>query len=78
MIQDLQKASMWKRISAWLFDGILFGILAVAAGVLGTWAVMAYLPWLLLAGLVTGFLTGAACAGIIRPLKNAAGQSYSS
>lgn len=29
MICDLQKASMWKRISAWLFDGILTGILAV-------------------------------------------------
>lgn len=27
MILDLQKASMWKRISAALFDGILFGIL---------------------------------------------------
>jgi uncharacterized RDD family membrane protein YckC len=29
MIYDLQKASMWKRISAWLFDGIMTGILAV-------------------------------------------------
>lgn len=29
MIYDLQKASMWKRISAWLFDGILTSILAV-------------------------------------------------
>lgn len=27
---DLQKASMWKRISAFLFDGILLSILAVA------------------------------------------------
>lgn len=26
---DLQKASMWKRISAWLFDGILTATLAV-------------------------------------------------
>lgn len=26
---DLQKASMWKRISAFLFDGILLGIVAV-------------------------------------------------
>ena len=26
---DLQKASMWKRISAWLFDGILLVIVAV-------------------------------------------------
>lgn len=29
MIYDLQKASMWKRISAFLFDGILLGIVAV-------------------------------------------------
>ena len=29
MIYDLQKASMWKRISAFLFDGILLGIIAV-------------------------------------------------
>ena len=29
MIYDLQKASMWKRISAFLCDFILFGILAV-------------------------------------------------
>ena len=29
MIYDLQRASMWKRISAWLFDFILLGIAAV-------------------------------------------------
>lgn len=29
MIYDLQKASMWKRISAGMFDGILLGIAAV-------------------------------------------------
>ncbi len=29
MIFDLQKASMWKRISAWLFDFIIFVIAAV-------------------------------------------------
>lgn len=29
MIYDLQKASMWKRISSFLFDGIMLGILAV-------------------------------------------------
>ncbi len=29
MIFDLQKASIWKRASAFLFDSILFGILAV-------------------------------------------------
>ena len=31
---DLQKASMWKRISAWLFDLILLGILVVGAALL--------------------------------------------
>ena len=34
MVYDLQKASTWKRIAAWLFDGILAGILAVAFGLL--------------------------------------------
>lgn len=29
MIYDLQKAGLWKRFAAWLFDGILTGILAV-------------------------------------------------
>lgn len=37
MATDLQKASIWKRTAAWLFDGILFGILAVACGVLVSW-----------------------------------------
>ena len=34
MMYDLQKAGLWKRIAAWMFDGILTGILAVAFGVL--------------------------------------------
>lgn len=34
MFFDLQKASLWKRASAWLFDRILLGILAVGFGVL--------------------------------------------
>lgn len=29
MVYDLQKANLWKRISAWLFDGILLTMLAV-------------------------------------------------
>lgn len=29
MAHDLQKAGLWKRIAAWMFDGILTGILAV-------------------------------------------------
>lgn len=34
MTNDLQKANIWKRIAAWMFDGILLGILAVGLGVL--------------------------------------------
>ena len=34
MVYDLQKGSVWKRIAAWLFDGILTGILAVGFGLL--------------------------------------------
>lgn len=34
MVYDLQKASLWKRIAAWMFDGILTGILAVGIGLL--------------------------------------------
>lgn len=37
MATDLQKASFWKRTAAWMFDGILLGILAVAFGVLLSW-----------------------------------------
>ena len=29
MVYDLQKAGLWKRIAAWMFDSILMGILAV-------------------------------------------------
>ena len=38
---DLQKASMWKRISAWLFDAIITAILAVAVA-LGLSALFQY------------------------------------
>lgn len=38
MATDLQKANLWKRIAAWMFDGILLGILAVGFGVLLSWA----------------------------------------
>jgi len=34
MVYDLQKASMWKRIAAWMFDGILVSVLAVGIGFL--------------------------------------------
>lgn len=34
MMTDLQKAGLWKRTAAWMFDGILVSILAVGLGVL--------------------------------------------
>ena len=34
MVYDLQKANMWKRISAWMFDIILTAILAIGVAVL--------------------------------------------
>ena len=34
MVYDLQKAGLWKRIAAWMFDGILTCILAVGFGFL--------------------------------------------
>ena len=34
MNYDLQKAGLWKRTAAWMFDGILLGTLAVALGFL--------------------------------------------
>ena len=41
MIYDLQKASMWKRISAFLFDGILLAVVAVLCA-LGISAITGY------------------------------------
>ena len=34
MVYDLQKAGLWKRIAAWMFDSILTAILAVGLGFL--------------------------------------------
>lgn len=34
MVYDLQKAGLWKRIAAWMFDGILTAVLAVGLGFL--------------------------------------------
>ncbi len=34
MVYDLQKASLWKRIAAWMFDMIIAGVLAVGIGML--------------------------------------------
>lgn len=37
MNYEIQKAGIWKRIAAWLFDAILVGVLAVGCGVLLSW-----------------------------------------
>ena len=41
------------------------GQLLAAAAMLGTWAVLAYLPYLVLAGLLAGLFTGAAAQALI-------------
>lgn len=45
------------------------GQLLVAAGVMKTWAVMAYLPWLTLSGIITGLFTGLAAQFLVRHLN---------
>lgn len=45
------------------------GQLLVAAAVMRTWTVMAYLPYLLLAGVVTGLFTGAAAQALLKRLN---------
>lgn len=37
MVYDLQKAGLWKRIAAWMFDAILTGILAVGFALVLSW-----------------------------------------
>ena len=37
MSYDIQKASIWKRIAAWLFDMILMSVLVVGCGLLLSW-----------------------------------------
>lgn len=47
------------------------GQILVAMGLMGSYFVALYLPWLLLAGLVTGLATGGICAGILKILPDA-------
>lgn len=37
MIHDIQKADIWKRIAAWVFDWILLSVLIVGLGVFLSW-----------------------------------------
>ena len=37
MSNELQRAGMWKRIAAWMFDGILLSVIVVGIGVLLSW-----------------------------------------
>ena len=45
------------------------GQLLVAAGVMKTWVVMAYLPYLLLSGIITGLFTGLCAQFLINHLE---------
>lgn len=45
------------------------GQLLAAAAVMRTWAVMAYLPYLVIAAVIAGLFTGIAAQGLIRQLK---------
>ena len=45
------------------------GQLLVAAGVMKSWAVMAFLPWLLISGVVTGLFTGLCAQFLIARLE---------
>ena len=45
------------------------GQLLVAAGVMKSWAVMAFLPWLLISGVVTGLFTGLRAQFLIARLE---------
>ncbi len=46
-----------------------FGQLLAAAAVMRTWAVMAYLPYLVIAAVLAGLFTGVAAQALIRQLK---------
>ena len=37
MSNELQRAGMWKRIAAWMFDGILLSVIVVGFAVLLSW-----------------------------------------
>ena len=47
------------------------GQILAAMGLMGSAAVGVYLPWLLLTAVVTGLVTGALCAAVLRGLKRA-------
>jgi len=44
------------------------GQILVAIAVMGSFYVVAYLPWLLIASVLTGLLTGSLTAGVLRLL----------
>ena len=62
------------RRQIWLYSPVAavfhnIGQLLVAAGVMKTWVVMAYLPYLLLSGIVTGLFTGLCAQFLINHLE---------
>ena len=48
------------------------GQILAAMGLMQSVYVAAYLPWLLLMGIVTGLFTGGCCAGVLRALEHGA------
>ena len=51
------------------------GQILAAMGLMGSMAVGAYLPWLLLTAVATGLLTGGLCAGVLKGLSAAGVRS---
>lgn len=68
-------ARLFTRRQLWLCSPVAavfhnFGQLLVAAGVMKTWVVMAYLPYLLLSGILTGLFTGLCAQALMGRLDN--------
>ncbi|MGE4275859.1 MAG: Gx transporter family protein [Lawsonibacter sp.] len=69
----LARLLTWRQL--WLCSPVAavfhnIGQLLVAAGVMKTWVVMAYLPYLLLSGIITGVFTGLCAQALIGRLNN--------
>ena len=45
MSNEIQKADIWKRIAAWIFDAFLISVLAAVCGLFLSWALY-FLPFL--------------------------------
>ena len=69
--QQLMKHTLEKQDNLWVKQAEVVEILTengAVSGVMKTWAVMAYLPYLLLSGMITGLFTGLCAQFLIRRL----------